>query len=78
MVPVLVTEGELDQTEMCARCRQCVKANGAGAGAFNIGKWMKDGAIGRGSNILFYQSAIWVLKERGNWYKYLRTTQEAD
>jgi hypothetical protein len=46
MVPVLATEGKLDQTETFARCRQCVEANGAGAGAFNDGKWSNDGAIG--------------------------------
>ena len=46
MVPVLATEGKLDQTETFARCRQCVEANGAGAGAFNDGKWLNDGAIG--------------------------------
>jgi predicted nucleic acid binding AN1-type Zn finger protein len=58
MVPVLATEGELRQTETCARCRQCVEATGAGAGAFIDGKWSNDGAIGRGSNILPYRSAI--------------------
>jgi hypothetical protein len=78
MVPVLATWGELDQTETCASCRQCVEANGAGAGAFNNGKWSNDGAIGRGSNILPNRSAIWVLKICRNWYKSLRTTQEAD
>jgi hypothetical protein len=78
MVPVLATEGELRQTETCARCRQCVEATGAGAGAFIDGKWSNDGAIGRGSNILPYWSAIWVLKLCRNWYQLLRTTQEAD
>ncbi len=51
MVPVLATEGELHQTETCARCQQCVEANGAGAGAFIDGKRLNDGAIARGSNI---------------------------
>ena len=46
MGPVLATEGELCQTETCAPCRQCVEANGAEAGAFNVGKWTNDGAIG--------------------------------
>jgi hypothetical protein len=46
MGPVLATEGKLRQTEMCACCRQCVEANGAGTGAFNVGKWTIDGAIG--------------------------------
>ena len=78
MGPMLATEGELSQTEMCAHYRQFVEANGAGAGAFIDGTWMNDGAIGRGSNILPYWSAIWVLKLRRNWYKALRTTQEAD
>jgi len=58
MVPVLATEGELDQTETFTHCRRCVEANGAGAGAFNDGKWSNDGAIGRGSNILPNLSAI--------------------
>jgi hypothetical protein len=78
MGPVLATEGESHQTETYARCGQCVEANGAGAGAFIDGKWTNDGAIGRGSNILPYWSAIWVLKLRRNWYQSLRTTQEAD
>ncbi len=46
MGPVLATEGELRQTKTCTRCQQCVDANGAGAGAFNDGKWTTDGAIG--------------------------------
>jgi hypothetical protein len=46
MGPVLATEEELRQTKTCARCRQCVEANGAGTGAFNDGKWTNDGAIG--------------------------------
>ena len=71
MGPVLATEGKLDQTETFTRCQRCVKANGAGAGAFNDGKWSNDVAIG-------YQSAILVLKIRRNWYKSLRTTEEAD
>ena len=78
MVPVLATEGELRQTETCARCRQCVEANGAGVGALNDGKWTNDGAIGPGSNFLPYRSAILVLKIRRNWYKSLHTTEEAD
>jgi hypothetical protein len=78
MVPVIATEGELRQTETCTRFRQCVKANGAGAGAFIDGKRLNDGAIARGHNILPYRSAIWVLVIRRNWYKSLRTTQEAD
>ena len=78
MGPVLATEGKLDQTETFARCQRCVKANGAGAGAFNDGKWSNDGAIGRGSNFLSNRSAILVLKIRRNWYKSLRTTEEAD
>ena len=78
MGPMLATEGELRQTETCARYRQCVEANGVGAGAFIDRKWSNDGAIGRGSNILPNRSAIWVLKLRRNWYKSLRTTQEAD
>ena len=78
MGPVLATEGESRQTETCARCGQCVEANGAGSGAFIDGKWTNDGAIGRGSNILPYWSAIWVLKLCRNWYQLLRTTQEAD
>ncbi len=78
MGPVLATEGELRQTETCAHCRQCVKANGAGAGAFNDGKWTNDGGIGLGSNFLSNRSAILVLKIRRTWYKSLRTTEEAD
>ena len=58
MGPVLATEGELRQTETCARCRQCVEANGAGSGAFIDGKWTNDGAIGRGSNFPSNLSAI--------------------
>jgi len=46
MVPVLATQGELRQTKTCARCGQCVEANGAGVGAFNDGKWTNDGVIG--------------------------------
>ena len=61
MVPVLATEGESDQTETYAHCRQCVEANDAGAGAFIDGKRSNDGAIGWGSNILPNRSAIWVL-----------------
>jgi hypothetical protein len=76
MVPVLATEGKLRQTETCARCQQCVEANGAGAGAFNDGKWTNDGAIGPGSNFLPYLSAILVLKIRRNWYKSLRTSED--
>jgi len=78
MVPGLTTDGELHQTEACARCRWCVETNGAGAGAFNDGKWLNDGAIGQGSNFLSNRSAILVLKIRRNWYKSLRTTEEAD
>ena len=78
MVPVLATYGELDQTEVCACCRWCVKTNGAEAGAFNDGKWSNDGAIGWGSNFLSNRSAILVLKILRNWYKSLRTTKEAD
>jgi hypothetical protein len=78
MVPVLATEGELRQTKTCACCQQCVEANGAGAGAFMDGKRSNDGAIARGSNIPSNRSAIWVLEIRRNWYKSLRTTQEAD
>ncbi len=78
MVPVLATEGELRQSEACARCRWCVETIGAGAGAFNDGKWSNDGAIGRGSNFLSNRSAILVLKIRRNWYKSLRMTEEAD
>ena len=78
MVPVLATEGELRQTETCARYPQCVEATGAGAGAFIDKKRSNDGAIGPGSNILPYCSAIRALKLRRNWYQSLRTAQEAD
>ncbi len=38
MGPVLATEGELRQTATHTASRQCVEANGAGAGASNNGK----------------------------------------
>jgi hypothetical protein len=58
MVPVLSTEGELRQTETCAHCRQCVKANGVEVGAFIDGKGSNDGVIARGSNFPSNRSAI--------------------
>ena len=42
---MLATEGELRQTATLTASRQCVKANGAGAGAFNNGKQANDGVI---------------------------------
>ena len=78
MSPVLATEGELRQTATHTTSRQCVEANGAGAGSSNDGKRLSDGVIRWDANILPYCSAIWVLKIRRNWYKSLRRTQEAD
>ncbi len=46
MGPVLATEGELRQTATYTEGRQCVEANGAGAGASNDGKGTNDGAVG--------------------------------
>ncbi len=66
------------QTKTCTCCRQCIQANGARARAFDNGKWTNNGAIWWGSNILSYWSAIWVLKVCRNWYKFLRTTQDAN
>ncbi len=74
MSPMLVTEGELRQTATHTASRQCVEANGAGAGASDR---TNDGAVGWGSNDLPYRSAF-VLKTRRNWYKSVRGTQEAD
>ncbi len=46
MSPMLVTEGELRQTATHIASRQCVEANGAGAGASDNGKGTNDGAVG--------------------------------
>ncbi len=46
MSPMLVTEGELRQTATHTASRQCVEANGAGAGASDDGKGTNDGAVG--------------------------------
>ncbi len=43
---VLATEGELRQTATYTASRQCVEANGAGAGVSDDGKGTNDGAVG--------------------------------
>ena len=45
MGPVLATEGKLRQIATHTMSRQCVKANGAGAGSSNDGKRLSDGVI---------------------------------
>jgi hypothetical protein len=46
MNPMLITEGELCQTATHTASRQCVEANGAGAGASDDGKGTNDSAVG--------------------------------
>ena len=46
MSPMLVTEGKSDQTAAHTTSRQCVEANGAGAGVSDDGKGTNDGAVG--------------------------------
>jgi hypothetical protein len=45
MGPALAKEGEFYQTASRTANRQCVEANGAGAGASNDGKQTNDGVI---------------------------------
>jgi hypothetical protein len=45
MGPVLATEGKLRQTAIHTTSRQCVEANGVGAGVSNDGKQMNNGVI---------------------------------
>jgi len=52
MSPVLATEGKLRQTATHTTSRQCVEANGAGAGSSNDGKRLSDGVIRWDANIL--------------------------
>jgi hypothetical protein len=46
MSPMLITEGKLRQIATHTASRQCVEANGAGAGVLDDGKGVNDGAIG--------------------------------
>jgi hypothetical protein len=52
MGPVLITEGDSRQTKTYTPSPQCIKANGAGAGASDNVKWTDKSAVGYGSNNL--------------------------